>query len=347
MLKIELKSYKNIKVISLAITALLLTALYFFYSSKPAIYQDIKIVDATKVLKKNISQTIKLTGKIRPKLSASLAAKSPGIFNIIIPAGTKVTKDTVIAKINNIEIEKRYELLKEAESIAQEQFTRAQNLLKSGAYSKAELEALQNKWINAQKDLADAKIAFDKLVIYAPFDGIIGSYKPKEGAQLKGDETIVSFYDPSNITLDFDIPSSAVPYVNNGQNISVKGKNYKLTHVQKMLDEEKHMSPASVDIICDDCIIGSNINLELTIIDRNDALIIPLEATFLFSGKQSVYIIKDNKADLKQIEIGLRQKDELEVISGLNEGDVIVAKGTTRLYPGASIKTHGINNESN
>lgn len=338
------KVYKKIVIIS-SISLLLLIFLYKMLFFKQDIIQDTKVVEVTKVVKKTIKQTIKLTGKIRPKMSASLMARSPGIFSIIVLSGNKVMKDTVIAKIHSNEIEKRYELCIAAESIAHEQFDRAYNLTKSGAYSKADLESLQSKWINSQKDLADAKLSFDKLKVYAPFDGIIGSYKQKEGAQLRGDEFIVSFYDPNELTLEFDIPASVIQHVNNGQDLLIDNKHYQLTHVQKMLDDEKHMSPASVDIICPDCIIGSNIDIILTVKTKENALVIPYDSTFLRDTTQNVYVVQNNIVALKKVQTGIREKEEIEITDGLVEGDVIIAKSTNRLYPGASVKINGFINE--
>ena len=335
-----LKSSKNVRIAAVSIALLLAIILYYFLKSNLSPPQEIKVVEVEQVTKKNISQSIRLTGKLKARHSTNLTAKAAGILNISLPSGTQVTKDSLIASISSIEIEKRYTLCSSAEIIAKEQFERAQKLFKSGSYSKAEFEAIQNKWISAQKDLADAKIAFDKLKFYAPFDGIIGSYKFREGAQLRGDESIVSFYDPNNLTLEFDIPASAMPHINNGQNLYVAGKNYQLTHVQKMLDEEKHMSPAHVDITCSNCLIGSNLDLDLTIEQKENVIVIPFEAVFLRDGASSVYVIKNNQAEPRKVELGIREKTETEIISGLEAGESVVIRGTNRIYPGSLVKIH-------
>lgn len=340
-----IKNHKNRKIALTAVITLVALIAYFFLKPRQSIMQDIKVVETVYVEKRNISQSIKLTGRIKARNSAILTARYPGVLNIIIPAGTKVLKDSVIAKINSMEIEKRYTLSGSAEIIAKEQFERAKNLFKSGAYSKAELEMLQNKWISAQKDLADSKVAYDKLQFYAPFDGIIGNYKFREGAQLKGDEAIVSFYDPTNVALDFDIPASVIKDINNGQNILVNGKTYQLVHVQKMLDDERHMSPASLDINCEDCLVGSNIDLELTVKTKENVIVIPFEAVVIQANTSGVYVVKDGKVNLKEVELGMRHKNEVEVISGLEEKEEIVAKSINRLYPGALVKAQVLENK--
>ncbi len=343
-----LEKIKNNKKPILISIAILFPIIIFSIINKPKEMPPlVKVVEVEEITKKDIHQTISLIGKIRAKLSASLTARAPGIFNILIPAGTKVTKDTVIAKINSIEVERRYILTNSAEIIAKEQYERAKNLFKSGAYSKADMESVLNKWISTQKELTDAKLAFEKLQIIAPFDGIIGTYKIQEGAQINGNEAVVSFYDPTNVSLDFDIPASALQYIENGQNVTVNSKNYKLKNVQKMLEDDKHMSPASVDIICEKCIIGDNLDLELNLVSKYDVIVIPFNAIVIRAGNPYVYVVKDNKIELRQVEYGIRQKNLVEIKSGLEVGEIIVSRSVNRLTPGAKVKIANQKNGAN
>jgi multidrug efflux pump subunit AcrA (membrane-fusion protein) len=55
-----------------------------------------------------------------------------------------------------------------------------------------------------------------------------------------------------------------------------------------------------------------------------------------------VYIVKDGKVSLKQVELGMRDKGYVEVVSGLEEKDEIVAKSINRLYPGALVKVQNV-----
>ncbi len=341
MLRIIKTTKKNKKIIALA--SLLLVAFliyYYFFKASMAPPQDIKVVEVEIVALKDISQTTRLIGTIKAKHSSLLTAQDTGIFNIVAQAGAKLNKNDLIAKIENNEIEKNYNLSVSAEMIAKEQLERAKHLLKSGTYSKSEFEKVKNSWISAQKDLATAKNDFEKLQIHAPFNGILGGYKVSEGQQLKIDDPIASFYDPASVVVEFDIPSSVVQYVNNGQKLSIMGKEYQLTHIQKMLDEDKHMSPASVEINCDNCLIGSNVDVDLNLVDKQQVIVIPFEAIFLKQGSPSVYVIEDNQASLKQVKLGLREKELVEIISGLEAGEAVVVHGVGRLYPSVNVKIH-------
>lgn len=334
------KKLNNIQIIKIVIACLLVALIGYNLLSnsfaKP--FLETKVVEIETISLKDLTKTVQLTGTIKARNSAILAAQGDGILEILAPSGKRMKKGEVVAKIENKEAEKNYNLSVDAKEIAVTQFERAKVLLKSGAYSKNELEELKNKWILAQRNLTDARIALDKLVFYAPFDGIIGSYKVKQGQQLKIGDQIVSFFNPDSLSVDFDIPESVLALISDGQNLSIMGKNYKLNYVQKMLDNDKHMSLASVDIICDGCIIGSNIPVNLNVVEKKQVIVIPFDAVFLKNGKTCVYVVENNKTILKFIELGIREKDLVEVISGLAIGEVLINKNPNRLWPGLDIK---------
>ena len=57
------------------------------------------------------------------------------------------------------------------------------------------------------------------------------------------------------------------------------------------------------------------------------------------SNKKFIYkIIENNMIKKSEIETGIRSKGNLEVLSGLNEGDKIIAEGLTKVRPGMKVK---------
>ena len=332
------KKYRIYIIALICLLAISLSYRYFTPSSSPV--QDIKIVEVEKLEFKNISKTTTLVGSIKAKHATELYAQYGGILNIIATTGSKVTKGDLVASISNLEIEKHYNLTSSAEIIAKDQFNRTKNLFRSKAYSQKEFESQENIWISAQKDLSNARIAFDKLKFYAPFDGIIGSYKVQEGTQVKIDDPVVVLYNPGKVIVEFNIPSSIMNYIDDGQKLIILGQEYQLVHVQRMLDEETHMSPSSVDILCDDCLIGSNVEVELVLQQKEGVIVIPFEAVFLDNEKYYVYVIKDDKTELREVKLGMREKNKVEIVSGLEEKEVIVMQNTGRLYPGVMVKIH-------
>ena len=70
-----------------------------------------------------------------------------------------------------------------------------------------------------------------------------------------------------------------------------------------------------------------------------DSLSIPDTSVMMEGEKAYVYkVSKDNIANKTEIKVGTRQESNIEVLSGLNIGDIIVAEGLKKVYPRSKIK---------
>jgi len=299
-----------------------------------------KTVEVVTISPTSIKQTTRLLGTVRPKHATVLMTKTSGTLDYMVPAGESVKKGALIAKIENADVEASYKLSESAEDIAKKQYERTQTLFKSGHVSAKMLEDQKNTWIEAQKRLAATRIDLDKTRFFAPFDGIVGVFKTHEGSQLEVGDAVVTFYDPSQLMVEFDIPDSLIEFLQNGQSVIIKDKLYPLTHFQRMIDEDTHMCPAYVDIACETCLIGTSVPVDLVLQNKNNTIVIPYGATFIREGKMYVYRVVDNKANLTPITLGIREKEKVEVTEGLKMGDVVICVQPQRLYPECAVKVH-------
>ncbi|MGQ3890904.1 efflux RND transporter periplasmic adaptor subunit [Legionella sp. CNM-4043-24] len=313
-------------------------AVFYYKRATPAGSPDPKkIVEVVTLKSQPFQHSIRLLGTIHPAHATVLVSKGAGTLDALIPSGQKIKKGTLIAKIINTELERSLQLSISAETLAKAQFDRFTPLLKSGFVSTREIEEKKQAVIDAQKNVAKAQIELDNLRFYAPFDGVIGAYKKREGTQVNPGDAVVALYDPATLVVDFDIPCHKVMAIHEGQPLRVLGHTYALSHVQKMLDEETHMCPADVDIVCDDCVVGSTVALDLVLVEKKDALVIPMQSVFLRNGKTFVYVVDHGQIALKPVTTGLQQDDTMEVVDGLEPGALLISKGTERLYPGLAV----------
>lgn len=293
----------------------------------------LKLVEVEKVQLQDIQQTVRLIGTIKPKHVTVLVAKETGKLDCLIATGQKIKKGTLVAKIDNPDIENNHQLSEVAEKIAKTQYDRLAGLLKTGYVSAKEVEEKKQAWIEAQKNRSKTKIELDNIRFYAPFDGIIGAYKKREGTQINQGDIVVTIYDPSTLTVDFDIPCTNILSINEGQPVRVLQQKYKLSHIQRMIDEETHMCPADVDIICATCVIGSSVDVELITQEKKQVIVIPYQAVFIRDSKPFVYVVEKDKIALVAVTTGLQEKTKIEITQGLKPGQQLVIKGQERLYP--------------
>lgn len=299
-----------------------------------------KVVEVEEVQRKNIQQTISLIGTIKPQLSALLVAKSTGILDLVAQPGQVLQKGDLIAKIDNPEIEKNYELSEASEKLAKTQYERILNLQKSGHASAYEVETKKNTWIEAQKVMAGAKIELDKARVYAPFNGKVGVFKKHGGTHVNERDSIVSFYDPAQLRIEFDIPPTFIEYMKEGQPVRIAGNVYSLSHFQDMIDEDTHMCPANINITCKKCFLGSSIDVDLVIQEKKQTLVIPFDAVLFRNDQTFVYTVEADKVVLVPVKLGIREKEQVEITKGLKPGDKIVVRGQSRLQPQMLVKVY-------
>lgn len=332
----------KLKLMGLLSTVLIILGVYFlFYYPKPKPHPpSLKVVEITTVSPATIEKTIKLIGTIRPKHATILIAKGSGMLDTLMTSGQNVQKGDLIAKITNPDIEKSYQLSKETEQLESIQYQRLKSLQKSGFVSAREVEEKKRAWIDSQKEKAKTKIELKNMRFYAPFNGVIGAFKIKEGAQVTEGTAVVTIYDPNSLIVEMDIPCTHNNSIEANQPIYILNRLYHLNHVQKMIDDETHMCPADAEIQCPHCLIGTNVTGHLVVSKKIDVLVIPTQALFLKKGKTHVYKVIKNKVELVAVKTGLQEKEKVEIISGLKSGDQIVSKNPERLYPGMNVSIY-------
>ncbi len=329
------KSKKRLRILAILMMVSFFLAISFYLFHPPASLPEkqLKVVETEIITPTSLKKTIKLIGTIHPKHATLLTAKTSGLLESHCLSGQAVKKGDLIAQIINPEVEKNYQLSKDAVAIAETHYNRFLQLKSKGFVSIRELEEKKQQWINAQKEVAKTKIEAENLRFYSPFDGIIGAFKIRDGSQVKTGDVVVTVYDPLNITVDVDIPCHYLHQIKENQIVYIKNQKYHLSHLQQMMDSETHMCPAEVDIHCNDCIIGDTIYVQLLIKEKNKTLVAPAQALFLKEGKLSLYKVVNNHIELVNVKTGIKEKNRIEIISGLKPNDEVIIKSPERLSP--------------
>jgi membrane fusion protein (multidrug efflux system) len=80
-------------------------------------------------------------------------------------------------------------------------------------------------------------------------------------------------------------------------------------------------------------------NLSILIDEKQNTLLVPVDAITVVNGQESVYVIKGNVAELRSVTTGLTNDGYIEILSGLEQGETIVTAGQSNLTDGARVET--------
>ena len=183
--------------------------------------------------------------------------------------------------------------------------------------------------------------------IIAPFDGVVGKRNFSNDIEILESSIVVNIEDASILYVDVDIPEIYAPYINEGLAADIKfsGNNEKIYNgiiesTASRINTEKRSLAARVRLDNSNLELLPGALLEITIkYNERNSLSIP-DTSVLLEGNK-VYIYKVNKENITkrtEIKIGARNQGYLEVTSGLNEGETIVAEGLKKVRPNGKIK---------
>ena len=183
--------------------------------------------------------------------------------------------------------------------------------------------------------------------IIAPFDGIVGKRGLSEDVLGSENSIIITLDNSSVIYCDLKIPENFATVIKNGLPIEAKFSGYKnkiykgkVDGVSSRINAETRSLLTRIKIENKNFELVPGSLLEVTVnYNERKSLSIPDTSIMLEGNKAYVYkISEDNVANKTEITFGLRNKGKVEVISGLAEGDLIVAEGLKKVRPRGKIK---------
>ncbi|MDA7770003.1 efflux RND transporter periplasmic adaptor subunit [Candidatus Pelagibacter sp.] len=183
--------------------------------------------------------------------------------------------------------------------------------------------------------------------IVAPFNGVLG-YRGITGDILGSDNSIIITLDDNSIIYsDLKIPETFAVFIKKDLPIKAqfsgsKNKTYsgKVYAVSSRISAETRslLTRVIIENENSELIPGSLLEVVINYNERN-SLAIPDTSMMVEGSKTYVYkVSKDNIVNKTEIEIGIRDGGFIEIISGLNEGETIVAEGLKKVRPRGKVK---------
>ena len=183
--------------------------------------------------------------------------------------------------------------------------------------------------------------------IVAPFSGILGYTGLTEDILVSNNIVIITLDDNSTIYSDIKIPENYSTFIKKGLPVEVKISSFKnklfkgeIDFVSSRInaDTRSLLSRIKIDNKNLELISGSLLEVLVKFNLRN-SLSVP-DTSVMVEGDRS-YVYKVNNEDIVnkiEVKAGLRSNRNIEIISGLTEGDIIVAEGLKKVRPLGKIK---------
>ena len=250
---------------------------------------------------------------------------------------------------------------------AEQHYDRMKKLVDQGIGSRSDLDVAQARYnagraaydqsINQARNLlqeiersrAALQLQRKKLrdtTVYAPFAGSVKERQVTPGSYVQANSPLFTLVKIDPIRLRLEIPERFAPWIRNGQIADVQVEAFenrtfigKVWRISPTVDQTKRtfVVEALVDNPDGELKPGSYARASLPTNRIDRVTLAPARAVAYVFGSNKAYVVKNNVVEARDLKLGDRFDDDVEILAGLKEGETIAVSGLNRLDTGTRV----------
>ena len=292
-----------------------------------------------------IEEYVSSTGTIKPIAEADILTEASGFFsfasasNFRIQEGIRVKKNQVIAKLENRELvnNARVELKLITMETAEREYEKQKSLYEKGGVTLKEVQLADQNRVNSKYNYEASLIMMDKLNVKTPISGmLVRLEKITEGDYVSAGRVVGKIMDYDNVYVEVNVSNTDIARIKIGHKAKVI--NYaiseeifigEVTEISRTIDAESrtHKVTIFIDNPKRRLIPGMFVKVDIVIESKENAVLVPRHVVLNRNNRDVVFVVEKQRAIMKEVELGLEDKENIEIISGLEEGERIVLRG--------------------
>ncbi|MBQ9186057.1 MAG: efflux RND transporter periplasmic adaptor subunit [Bacteroidales bacterium] len=273
----------------------------------------------------------------------NIAPQSAGrIRKINAEVGDYVTKGQVLAEMDRIQLD-QLKLQLQNDST---EYSRIKALFQQGGVSQSDFEAVELAY-KVRK--TNYKNLLENTVLRAPITGFVTARNYDEGDMYSMAQPLFTVQQVLPVKLLVGISESEYTKVKKGDKVEITvdalpGRTFtgNVNRLYPVIDAATHTFQAEVQVPNADRILRPGMYARVTVtFGVNHSVVLPDQAVVKMegTGQKYVYIVNDKgTVNFVPVELGVHNGFNYEILSGVNEGDIVVVKGAAALKEGAKVK---------
>ncbi len=333
-------------------------------------------VGVDEVRREPLSQTVPVIGRLVARQAGVVAARARGpVAEIRIDVGDKVDKGAIIAVLvaDRLHWERQLRAAQVAEAEAAlttaktetalktQELKRMEGLRKSSAFTQARYDdALQEvakarsaaaeveaSRAQARANLKLAEIDLRYAKIRAPFPGVVSMRHTEVGSYLNVGDPVITLIDDQRLEIEADVPAERISGLEAGAVVSfrIDGSSLLRATVRAVIPEENPMTRTRAVRFTPNfggrrakLATNQSVTLHLPVGTARTVMTVHKDAILNRADKTVVFVVAGEKAQMRPVRLGDAVGGRFEVLSGLDNGDLVVVRGNERLRPGQKIR---------
>lgn len=310
--------------------------------------QRVRVIEAQTVSLGTVSKRINTVGHLRANAVVTVKSELSGrIAEVLFIEGSIVKKGDTLIRFEDAEYKASLQIAEGEFDHAKANFERIFKLHEQKAASNKQLDEESARLKMAEGKYFQAKANMEKSCIKAPFDGVMGIMNISSGAFVQAGTELVTIVDNSSVKATFKIPEKNIHDVGPGQVVEVKVSAFKdqiftgvVEAVDAKVEQESHSVQVKGVIPNPDNLLRDGLfaNVSLIVGEKGNAMTVDESSVDRIGEIEYVWVVERGRAEKRRVLTGARENGQIEIIAGLQPGQIVVTSGQIKLSDGARVK---------
>lgn len=279
-------------------------------------------------------------------------------------AGQQVKQGDVLAKLDPKDYQLKYDDSKAKYDLALVQFKRAEEIWEKRLIARADYDKAKTQYLAAKANLEQSKANLDYTILRAPFDGVISKVHVDNFANVRANDPIVNIQSQSTVDIVFQVPENIISRIRRGEGkkavMNARFDSHADTKYPAQMKEfnteadtqtQTYRVVIMIDRPKDFTVLEGmsttvEVDLSQVLISATNKIIVPATAVFAAEDEpinsQKRYVWQVDKTTMQvtkhPVTIGQLTPAGIEVISGIETGQMIIAAGVNFVNEGQKVK---------
>ena len=308
-------------------------------------------VQVAPVVRGDISLYLLHTSTIEAEKEVDVVAKVSGqVVKLPAEEGMRVREGQLLAQLDEAEL--RIELLQAKVKMETDKsaFERAKSMLEKNLISEETFETTRLQYENSKAAYEAARLRVQYTSIVSPIEGIVTQRNIELGQRVNVNQVLFRVADFSPLRARIYVPEKDMGRIYEGQSAiitadALPGEQFEgvVRMVSPVVDPTNGTVKVTIDIKNSRGRLkpGMFASVYITTDKHSNTLLMPKRALLLESQTDQVFVYDNGIARKRTLKLGFVSGDTVEVLEGLNEGDLVVVIGQDGLREGLPIRIPG------
>lgn len=299
-----------------------------------------------RVVAEEISEVMSWPGTVTVRTEARISPKiASRIEQIMVRAGDRVSRGQILVRLDERSLQARLGQARSALTAARAESARyradarrTENLFRRDAATQQALDtalaatrAADARVQEAQSAIQEVEALFAETTLRSPFEGVVLQRHREPGDTAMPGVPVLTILERGRLRVEVAIPESCAGGVRDGQSLNIVASDVAhpqaatVDEIAPSADPQSHTRLVKASLPLDTLLKpGAFVRVEQSC-GQHRVLLIPAAAVTRSGQIESVRLVTDGRAQLRHVRTGKRYQDRLEVLSGLQEGDAVLA----------------------